>query len=99
MLKDTIERDRGIDLDGCQRSCSHDVITQSNEFPDLEKSQLLDLHLAHVQMESLPFDRRMSAKGHLQRIALAAGGRLRSEIFAGLIRQAIDLANSDAGED
>ena len=95
MPKDTIDRDRGMDAPASPRSCKHDVITRGDEFPELDKPQLLDLHAAHVQMESLPFDRRMSAKRHLHRIGSAAGARLRSENFADLIRQAIELANSD----
>jgi len=95
MPKDTIDRDLGIVFPASAGSCKHEVITRVDEFPELDKPQLLDLHAAHVQMESLPFDRRMSAKRHLHRIGSAAGGRLRSENFADLIRQAIELANSD----
>lgn len=94
MPKDTIDRDSGVDFPGFPETRKHEVITRADEFPELDKPQLLDLHAAHVQMESLPFERRASAKRHLQRIGSAAGGRLRSENFADLIRQAIELATT-----
>lgn len=94
MPKDTIDRDRGIDFCGSPEAGKLDVITRADDFPELDQPQLLDLHAAHVQLESLPFERRLSAKRHLHRIGSAAGASLRSEMFADLIRQAIELANS-----
>ncbi len=94
MLRDTIDRDGGMNSPASPETRKLDVVTRADEFPELNKPQLLDLHAAHVQMESLPFDRRVSAKRHLQRIGSAAGTRLRPKIFADLIREAIQLSDS-----